>query len=87
IIKYEDLVGAQGGGEGDTQLKTLKSFLNFLEIEYNPELIDNLSNDLYGGTRTFSKGSVDSWKEELTPDQVSRLESSLSEFMTRFGYL
>jgi hypothetical protein len=40
-----------------------------------------------GSNQFFRKGIIDSWKEELTPEEVELIKTQHYEMMVRFGYI
>ena len=70
VIKFEDLIGEKGGGEDDLQKRTLLSLCNHLGAPIDK--VGYVQSNLFGDTgRTFRKGEINSWKEEI-PESVQR---------------
>ena len=71
-VRFEDLVGAQGGGSDEIQRQTIESILKHIGYEYSQEDLDKLQKNLYGGTHTFRSGRIDSWKDVID-DELNHL--------------
>jgi hypothetical protein len=83
ILRFEDLVGSQGGGDDDLQRETINGLLEFIEVEGSNRCVDMIMQDLYGGTPTFRKGKIASWKDSITPD----VEPLIHELFESCSYL
>lgn len=88
VVRYEDLVGSRGGGDDVLQRTTVHKILAHIEYDADESIIDLIADNLYGGTHTFRKGIVDSWKasmsDELLEMVATELEGSL--MMQKLGY-
>ncbi|MCK5871873.1 MAG: hypothetical protein KAG26_03520 [Methylococcales bacterium] len=66
LLKFEDLIGEQGGGEQEAQYKVVIKISQHIGIELNH--VKSHANQLFDPTvRTFRIGKIDSWKETLSP--------------------
>jgi len=85
-IRFEDIVGARGGGSDMLQLQTLRRLCRVLD--FPAERIDTVLAQLFGpGRGTFRKGQIDSWKNELPVNLISEAEKELAPILHRWGYL
>ena len=68
LLKFEDLVGPNGGGTKNQQRKALSQIIKHLGIEesYNENDLDFLGAASFGKTSTFRKGSIGRWKSEMS---------------------
>lgn len=65
VVRFEDLVGSQGGGSDEMQRKTIENILQHIGYEYQTSYLDWLQKDLFGGTHTFRGGRIDGWKDVI----------------------
>lgn len=87
IVRFEDLVGEKGGGEQSAQIKSIQAVETFLELPpRNKQELSFITQNLFGGTHTFRKGRIDSWRDELTPALLKKIDSSLGPFIEKWGY-
>lgn len=89
LIKFEDLVGEMGGGSSDIQLTTIQKIfrhVSLYENEFDDTFFEEVAEQLFGGTHTFRKGLIGSWKDELSQEMVTKIESNLSDFLNHWDY-
>lgn len=86
IVRFEDLVGEQGGGTGDGQLRAVASVAEFLGKGLPESKIKAVCDQLFGGSFTFRKGQVDSWRDELEQDHKQALSKDLGSLLQDLGY-
>ena len=66
-VKFENLVGPQGGGTKNSQLREIQMVARHLGIEISRVQAENISQQLFGGTTTFREGQIGTWKRYFTP--------------------
>jgi len=66
-VRFEDLVGAQGGGSLDVQTKEIQKIAQHVGVEIDLKKAAEIGKELFGGTGTFREGSIDGWKKHFTP--------------------
>lgn len=87
IVKFEDLVGAKGGGSDSLQEKTVKNIADFLNIPLSNKQLDNMLSSLKTPkSSTFRSGRIDGWKEYFDDELEAELDIELSGFEKKFGY-
>ena len=85
VVKFEDIVGNQGGGSNEQRIKVLEQVADALNL--NRESIPQVAESLYGpGRHTFRKGKIDSWKEEIPSSVLDRISSEMSVILDKWGY-
>lgn len=67
VIRFENLVGPQGGGTTEAQIKEIKKITKHLGVSISDDKILEISHNLYGDTLTFQKGQSQQWKQYFTP--------------------
>ncbi|MCO5998438.1 sulfotransferase domain-containing protein [Actinoallomurus rhizosphaericola] len=78
-VRFEDLVGPEGGGSAERQLAAVSSVISFLDLEC--ESIEQVTSRIFNRRSfTFNKGRIGRWREVFTSSQVET-------FNKRFGYL
>jgi hypothetical protein len=87
IVKYELLVS-------DHQL-ALERLLSHLGERYDAAMLANLGSDGPGrgpedpkslGRSMISSANIERWRKDFAPDEVSRLQTKLSDLLVRLGY-
>jgi hypothetical protein len=79
LVRFEDLVGEQGGGCATRQHEAVRSIGHGLGLDLDHESIVGVCKRAFDtGSRTFRRGRVGSFRDELSPAQRERAESMLS---------
>ncbi len=86
-IHFEALVGLKGGGSDTSQRDALLQMILFLGIELEDEALERVQSNIFGGTSTFRKGQIGSWKEEFTQEHEALFEEYLGSINRSLGYL
>jgi hypothetical protein len=86
MIRFEELVGEQGGGSNEKQQQVVKKMADYLKLPFNDTIVDNL-NTLYNpASPTFRIGRVDSWKSSLKAETIKRLTTYCKPLCQEAGY-
>ncbi|MEI8365191.1 MAG: sulfotransferase domain-containing protein [Parachlamydiaceae bacterium] len=84
--RFENLVGADGGGGLDRQVKEILGLAEFLEVTITNDEAHNIAHQLFGGTATFRKGQVGVWKTLFTEEQKKKFKSRYKIHLIRLGF-
>lgn len=86
-VKFENLIGPQGGGSKEAQLQEIKNISLHLGLKSSDEQIAQIAHDLFGGTVTFRKGETGSWKEHFTPEiKAAFKKTKAAQLLITLGY-
>jgi len=86
VVKFEELVGAKGGGSDELQTNILEELCSHVRISLN--YLPTIKEHLFGPSRsTFRKGQVNSWKEEIPSALQERMNIELKNLLARWGYM
>lgn len=86
LVKFEDLIGNQGGGSDETRILMLEKLSNVLNLPENK--IEEVAENLFGpGRHTFRKGRIDSWKDEIPSSIMEQLPEELGYILDSWGYV
>jgi hypothetical protein len=69
-INFEDLVGSKGGSCDEKQKETILRIAEFCSVQLLDTDLDNIKNNLFGGSSTFRKGKIGSWKKVFTDENI-----------------
>ena len=84
-LRFEDLVGSQGGGDNKIQKKTIVRLFDYLNISTCS--VDYLTKELFGpGKHTFRSGQIHSWKEEIPLSLREEVSKELACVIDSWGY-
>lgn len=87
VVRYEDLVGPQGGGSADRQLETVRAISEHIGIQASPERIRHIAeNSYWRKSRTFHKGTTGRWREVFTPEHVATFKATSGNLLEILGY-
>lgn len=95
IIRFEDLVGEKGGGSQTAQENTMLELMDYLGSSSDlkrkyllglPLTEEKENASLFGGTPTFRKGQIGSWKEHFTDANKQLFKELLGEELILLGY-
>lgn len=82
-IRYEDLVGAQGGGSDARQLSCVERVLSHVGSARSAK---QLAAALYGGTKTFARGQLAGFRNTLSSALQTAFEKELGDVLSAYGY-
>lgn len=85
FLRFEDLVGPAGGGKHEVQREQIERVAAFLGLELDADALDEVQRQLYGGTKTFRKGTIGQWREEFKPEHYAAA-ASLEPILEELGY-
>lgn len=84
LVRFEDLVGAEGGGSRERQIHAVRRISEWLGIErVDPAPV---SDSLFGGTSTFRQGIIGSWRKEFTVEVKQEFDRIVGERLKHWGY-
>lgn len=86
VIRFEDLVGAQGGGSTTKQYETVSRIAKYLKLNRTTQEIQSICNQLFGGTSTFSQGQIDGWKQYFTKEHKVAFKKITGNLLIELGY-
>jgi len=85
-IRFEDLVGQQGGGTNQTQFYTIQKIAQYIGADQNPEKLNSIAKDLFGGTATYRRGQIGSWKTHFTQEHIKAFKEVAGNLLIQLGY-
>ena len=85
-LRYEELVGPEGGGDRSAQIKAIFKLADFIGSPVTEEGAAEIADKLYGGTSTFRKGKKDGWPEYFSENNRNLLKQVLGQEIIELGY-
>lgn len=86
-IRFEDLVGEQGGGDANSQRHSVERTLQHIEYPYTPAILENIIQNLYSAeSATFHKGKIDAWRDHFTDDHIRLFNDVSGNLLHELGY-
>lgn len=85
VVRFEDLVGAQGGGSAERQQTTITRIATHLGHDM-AEVSARMSAIFDPTSRTFRTGQIDSWQSELDAASLAYLNAYCAPLCQAAGY-
>lgn len=87
-VRFENLVGPNGGGTLEAQLQEIKNIAKHMGLEIDDARAKQIGEDLFGGTLTFRSGQIGTWKKYFTPEIKQAFKSipGANELLIELGY-
>ena len=87
VVRFEDLVGPQGGGNRQTQAATVKGIYDFLMMELSDKLLASISDMLFSpDSPTFRRGSIGGWRESFDRELEVLFDEVVGDRVLPYGY-
>jgi len=87
FIKFEDLIGSNGGGDDKKQLEVLLQIQRHIGLSLNETERRKVANSLFNrGSRTFFKGQIGSWRQYFTKDHIRICQQEFADIMEQLDY-
>jgi sulfotransferase 6B1 len=87
IVRFEDLVGAEGGGDRSRQRDTVGELYRRLGIAADAALVDSVCERLFSSeSPTFRKGTIGQWRDVFDDDLTALVRDVAGEELARYGY-
>ena len=86
LVRFEDLVGAQGGGSTERQETAVRRIAEHLGRSFDDDLKAKFAQIYSTNARTFRKGSIEGWKQSLNSVDAERIEAYCQPLCTVAGY-
>lgn len=86
-IRFEDLIGARGGGDDEKQFQTVSSIIRHLGVDLSDEEIREIAENTFSAkSRTFRKGVIGDWKNHFTEEHKRLFKETAGEALIKMGY-
>jgi hypothetical protein len=85
VVRFEDLVGPQGGGDAERQRTAIARIAAHLGHRME-DVADRMATVFDPASRTFRAGQIDGWKSELDADSLAHLTAYCAPLCRAAGY-
>ena len=86
MVKFEELVGSQGGGTAEAQKKAVVRVARHLDVDLKEQKLASIQENLFGSGRTFRKGRSGGWKEEFFEEHKKAIKDEAGDLLVKLGY-
>lgn len=83
VVRFEDLIGPRGGGNGDAQAGTIDSIYAHLRLQHGGGLAGHVFSP---ASPTFRKGLIGQWRAHFDPGLNELVEREAGNWMEAYGY-
>jgi len=87
FVRFEDLVGVQGGGSDERQTDAVKRIAEHLGSEFDERIAVEVRQIYSPSARTFRKGNIDGWKASLDIESIEQVNEYCQSLCQEAGYL
>jgi hypothetical protein len=86
-VRFENLVGPNGGGDDEQQLAAIKGIAAFLNTHLTRRDIEFIRDNIFSNrTATFRKGQIGSWREEFSEEHMVIFRDTAGQLLIDLGY-
>lgn len=86
VIRFENLVGEEGGGSKDLQLKEINRIAKHLDVHLSPEEILSCTEDVFGNSCNFRSGQIGEWKIHFKKEHKQIFKDLYGDVLIQTGY-
>ena len=92
IVRFEDLIGPQGGGSFERQKMTIRAIAKYIGLKFSDQEIEQFGLRLFGNQEgtprswTYREGQIGSWKQCLSAEQIRFCKKHFGKTLIRLGY-
>jgi len=85
-VKFEDLVGVNGGGSAQLQKETIIRIAGHIGVHLDDQLLNYCIDNLFGNTSTFREGKIGGWRDYFNDDHKKLMKIVAGDFLIDLGY-
>lgn len=87
VVRFEDLIGPQGGGDAEKQLDEIGRIGRFVERPLSREEAPQIARKMYGkASLTFRKGRTGDWRDHFEQIHKRAFKETAGELLIELGY-
>ena len=87
VVRFEDLVGAAGGGDRQAQLDAIRAVGEFIDRPLDEESLARVADQMYSTKgMTFRKGRTGDWRNHFTAEHVEAFNEEAGDVLVELGY-
>lgn len=87
VVRFEDLIGASGGGSEERQLASLRGMFAYAGIAVDEAEARGIAAAAIGSkSRTFRKGQAGDWRNHVDGELAALVDEELGDLLEAFGY-
>ena len=83
VVRFEELIGARGGGDDETQARTIRAIYDHLGLAVPARVSDRLFSS---ASPTFRTGQIGGWRGSFNSELEALFEQEAGDWMETYGY-
>ena len=83
VVRFEELIGARGGGDDETQARSLRAIYDHLGVDAPPRVGQRLFSS---ASPTFRTGQIGGWREAFDSELDALFEREAGSWLEVYGY-
>jgi len=85
-IRFEDLVGSNGGGSIESQYLAIEKIAHHIGIQLDENDLQDITEKLFGSGFTFRKGQIGAWKTHFNNQHIKKCKEVAGNLLIDLGY-
>lgn len=85
-MRFEDLVGAEGGGSTERQERVIADIASHLGVVLTGGELSSIASSLYGESLTFRAGKIGSWRDYFDEQHKKAFKKTAGQLLIDLGY-
>jgi hypothetical protein len=85
-VSFEELVGAKGAGDDETQRVTLRKIAKHLDVGLTDRDMQHITDHLFSKTTTFRRGKIGDWPNHFKPAHKQAFKTIAGSLLIELGY-
>ena len=87
VVRFEDLVGAAGGGDDTSQRRCLRDVYDHLGLPLDEARLEEIAGRLFSASSpTFRRGAIGQWRHAFDDEARALFDGRASELLGALGY-
>lgn len=87
VVRFEDLIGAEGGGDHERQEETVRTIFGHLGAETNDETVRSVCARLFSpDSPTFRRGAIGGWRSAFDEELEALFDRVVGDRAVPYGY-
>jgi hypothetical protein len=87
VVRFEDLVGPNGGGDAARQRQAVEGIYRHLGLDDDPRLVDDVCRRLFSdASPTFRRGAIGQWRSQFDDELAARFRAAAGDRLATYGY-
>ena len=85
-LKFEDMIGAQGGGSDGTQQAAILKVGEHIGLPLTPPMALDIGHRAFGRGNTFRAGQIGSWRQSFDDEVKAIFKQEAGALLIKMGY-